>query len=105
MARGVCASERLSAASVPLAPHGLPLTGLGRFQHRVGDVVGRERVAEGRRCRVTAGETCEEIGGLVDEGMLVADLQAGHPPMAHIGMLAVADVDRAPAAQLAFVAM
>ena len=39
------------------------------------------------------------------KAVLIADLQARHPPMLHIGMVAVADVDRAPAAQLTFVAV
>ena len=41
----------------------------------------------------------------MDEGVLVADLQAGHPPVLHIRMIAIGDVDAAPAAQPAFVAM
>ena len=41
----------------------------------------------------------------MDEGVLVADLQAGDPPLAHVRMIAVGHVDRAPAADNALVAM
>ncbi len=37
--------------------------------------------------------------------MFIADLQARNPPMLHIGMIAVGDVQRPPATQLALVAM
>ena len=37
--------------------------------------------------------------------MLVADLQPRHPPVLHIGMIAVGDVDVPPAPQPAFIAM
>ena len=39
----------------------------------------------------------------MNECVLVADLQARHPPRLHVGMVAVRDVDRAPAAERAFV--
>ena len=48
------------------------------------------------------GEPFEEIRDLVDEAVLVADGQAGHPPLAHVGMVAVGHVDAAPAAKRAF---
>ena len=50
-------------------------------------------------------EAFEEVGDLVDEGVLVADLQAGHPPLAHVGMVAVGDVDRCASRGRAFVAV
>ena len=37
------------------------------------------------------------------EGVLVTDLQAGHPPVLHVGMVAIGDMDAPPAAQAAFV--
>src|SRR5689334_10676870 len=39
------------------------------------------------------------------EGVLVADLQSGHPPALHIWMIAVGDVHVPPAAELSFIAM
>ena len=47
----------------------------------------------------------DEIGELMDERVLVADLQARHPPVLHVGMIAVGDVHAAPAAHAAFVAV
>ena len=47
----------------------------------------------------------EEVGHLVHEGVLVADLEAGHPPVLHVGMVAVGDVDRLPAPEHAGVAV
>src|SRR5262249_14335735 len=39
----------------------------------------------------------------MDEAVFVADLQTGDPPVARVGMIAVSDMDRAPAAHAAFV--
>ena len=76
-----------------------------RLEHGIGHVVGEQRVAErGRRTLAFTGGR-EEIGGLMDEGVFVADLQPGHPPVLHVRMVAIGDVDAAPAAQAAFVAM
>ncbi len=47
-----------------------------------------------------AAEVFKEVGDLVDEGVLVADLEAEDPPVLHVGMVAVGDVDRGPATAL-----
>ena len=39
----------------------------------------------------------EEVGDLVHEGVLVTDRQPRHPPLAHVGMVAVGDVHALPA--------
>src|SRR5262245_60395489 len=83
----------------------LPSTGLRGLKDRVGHVIGGEAVAERRRRALACRGGVEEIGELVDERVLVADLQAGHPPVLHIRMIAVGDVDAAPAAQLPLVSM
>src|SRR5712692_9225645 len=41
----------------------------------------------------------------MDERVLVTDLEAGHPPMLHVRMVAITDVNGTPAAHAAFVAM
>src|ERR1051325_1738282 len=41
----------------------------------------------------------------MNEGMLVADLQAGNPPVLHVRMVAVGDMDALPSAEPAFVAV
>ncbi len=40
---------------------------------------------------------------MVDEAVFVADLEARHPPLAHVRVFAVGDMDRPPAAELPFV--
>ena len=50
-------------------------------------------------------EAARKIGDLMDEGVLVADLQTGHPPARHIRMIGIGDVDASPAAQAAFIAV
>ena len=57
------------------------------------------------RGRLARGQVLQEVGHLVNKGVLVADLQARHPPVLHVGLVAVGDVDRPPAAQLALVAV
>ena len=85
--------------------HSLPFARLRRFQHSVGDQIGRQPVAERGLGGRTAPERFEKVGELVGERVLVADLQAGHPPPLHVRMIAVGDVDALPAAQLAFIAV
>jgi len=78
---------------------------LGGSQNRVCDVVSRQTGAEVRRSGLTRLEPLNEVSGLVDESVLITNLQARHPPMFHIGMIAIGDVNRAPAARAAFIAM
>src|SRR4051812_6510809 len=85
--------------------HALPAAALRRFQHGIGDVVGGEGVAERRRDTGSARSGFEEIGELMDERVLVANLQTGDPPMLHIRMIAVGDVHAPPAAQRTRVAV
>ena len=49
----------------------LPLPGLRRLQHGVGDAVGGEAVAKRRRRRPALAEPLQEIGELMDERVLV----------------------------------
>src|SRR5687768_18366746 len=61
-------------------------------------ILGFEGVAEVGAGAFFLAEGLDEVGDLVDEGVFVADLQAGDPPVFHVGMVAVGDVDAAPAA-------
>ena len=76
-----------------LTGHFFPLAGAGGFEDGVADVLGFEGVAEGWGGGFAGLEAFDEVGDLMDEGVFVADLQAGHPPVFHVGMLAVGDVD------------
>src|SRR5262245_15195116 len=64
-----------------------------RGQHGVADVLCAQRVAEVRHRRFALRDALEELDELMHETVLVTDLQAGHPPVAHVRMLALADVD------------
>src|SRR6476660_7023244 len=86
-------------------PDGFPAAGFGRPEDSVGHEISGEAVAEGWRRRPAGPQTVDEVRNLMDERVLVADLQSRHPPMFHIRMVAVADVQGAPAAQPAFVAV
>ena len=82
-----------------------PLTGGGGGQHRIGNAVGFERVAESRCGRLSGCDTLEEVGHLVNERVLETNLHAGDPPLVHVGLVAVTEVNRTPAAKHAFVAV
>src|SRR5690242_18764386 len=75
-----------------------PLATLGRLQHRIRDVVRGEAITERRRHALALDRRRGEVGELMDERVLVSDLKAGHPPMLHVGLIAVGDVHVAPAA-------
>src|SRR5690606_12917524 len=88
-----------------LLADGRPLAILGARQDGVANPLRFQGVAERRADRFALGDPFQEVGDLVDEAVLVADRQPRHPPLVHVGMVAVGDVDRAPAAERAFVAM
>src|SRR5690606_9174683 len=64
-----------------------PALARGR-EHGVHHIVGREAVAEVRTRGLAGVEALEEVRDLMDEAVLVADLQAGHPPVLHVGLVA-----------------
>jgi hypothetical protein len=49
--------------------------------------------------------TLKEVSHLVNERVLIADLQPGHPPVLHVGMIAVRDVNALPSPQPPFIAV
>ena len=51
-------------------------------ENGIGDIVGAQRIAECGRGALAFADRRQEIGGLVDEGVLVADLQARAPTSA-----------------------
>lgn len=85
--------------------HILPLAIVRRGEDGVADAGGFEGVAEGGAARFAAVEAGEEIGDLMDEGVLVADAEAGDPPLVHVRHIAVGDVHAAPTARVGVVAM
>src|SRR3954447_1227530 len=83
--------------------HGLPLPRLRGGEHRIADVLRLERVAERGPARLVLGDRLDEIGDLVHEALGVADLQARHPPVLHVRLIAIRHVHTAPAADDALV--
>src|SRR5580658_10460317 len=82
-----------------------PLFGLGRFQYRVSYIVGSKPVAKRRSGHAVFTDGQDEIRGLVNEGVLVADLESWHPPVLHVRMVAVRNVNVLPSAQLTLIAV
>ena len=83
----------------------LPFPGSSRLENRVANQLSLQGVAESWRCGLAFGKAIDEVGYLVNETMFVANLQAGHPPFVHVRMVSVGDVNCAPAAHAALVAM
>src|SRR5262249_4942954 len=77
----------------------------GRLQDGITDILRPQRIAEVRHGRLAFRHPVKEIGHLVDETVLIPDLQPRHPPFPHVGMVAVGDMDRTPAAHNALVAV
>ena len=86
-------------------PHILPLTTLGAIQHSVANLLRFQGVAEGGTDRLARGEAFQEVGDLMHEAVLVADRQTRHPPLVHVGVVAVGDVNAAPATQAPLIAV
>ena len=83
----------------------LPAAGLAGFEHGIANVLRFQGIAEGRTGWFAVFNALEEIGDLVDKAMFVANLQARHPPVLHVRLVAITDVNRAPATNFALVAM
>ena len=97
--------ERLQLLPNRLSTRIFPATRVGRFNDRFAYFLGLERIFERRAARLTGFEAFEEIGHLVDEAVLVADAAARNPPTVHVRLVAVGDVDGAPAAHDGLVAV
>ena len=90
---------------MPVHAGGLPgLLGRG-LKDGVADLGGFQRVTEGRSAGLAGFDGGEEVGDLVHEGVFVADLQTGHPPLVHVRHVAVGAVDVVPAADERVVAV
>src|ERR1043166_2566843 len=71
----------------------------------IADILCFERIPEVGAGAFTFGEGGEEVGDLMNESVFITDLQTRYPPVLHVRMFAIGDVDRAPAAQPAFIAI
>src|SRR6516162_8565174 len=80
-----------------------PPAGLGRTEHGVNHSLCLQGILEGRLGRLVSIKRIQKVCDLVDEGVFEPDGQARHPPMGHVRMLSVRNMDRSPAAERAFV--
>src|SRR3954465_3782181 len=93
---GTCAFE---------ASHFLPLLRLAGFENGITDVLGFEGIAEIRTRAFAFGKRCQKIGDLMNESVFIPDLETGHPPVLHVRMFPIGDMDGAPTAEPAFIAI
>src|SRR5262245_15246436 len=85
-------ATKLSWSPASAGLNGFPPLGTRGLEHRVCDVVGGEAVSERRAHALAFAGRAQEIRKLVDEGVFVPDLQARHPPVLHVRVVAVCDV-------------
>ncbi len=83
--------------------HILPLPVFRGIQNGVANVLGFERIAESGRSRLSVDRRLDEVSDLMHESMLVTNLQTRYPPLVHVGMITIGDVDGAPSAQAALI--
>ena len=78
-----------------------PPTGRGgAVEHGVANLLRPQGGADGGLEGRPALQAGEEVGQGVDERVLVADGAAGHPPVLHVGVLEIGDVDPLPAGEV-----
>ena len=78
--------------------HRCPVSRLARCQDSIADGLRDQSTAKIRLVGLLLFEVCEEIGNVMHEAVFVTDAQTGYPPVAHVGHVALGDVDRTPAA-------
>jgi len=64
-----------------------------------------EGIPEGGTGGLARGNPFEEICDLMHEAVLIADLKAGYPPLVHVRLVAIRDVDGGLAMHAAFITM
>lgn len=74
-----------------------PLAIACAIEHGVADTLRLEGVSEGGMGGFARFEAFQEIGNLVCERVFITNLQSWNPPVPHVGLIAVGDVDAAPA--------
>src|ERR1700722_776849 len=82
-----------------------PLFCLRGFQDGICHVLGGQAIAECWSRGTVAVERKNKIRDLVNERMFVPNLEAWNPPVLHVWMIAIGNVNALPAAQLALIAI
>ena len=81
----------------------LPATLCGRSQDGIADLGGLKGISEGGITGFTTAERGQEVCHLMHEGVFVSNTESGNPPLVEIRVVAVTDVNTAPAADRAFI--
>jgi hypothetical protein len=68
-------------------------------------MIGGQTVLEIRSKRAALTGCLQKISDLMNECVLIANLQTGHPPILHVGMITVGDVNALPSAQTSLITM
>ena len=71
---------------------GFPQTGFAGFQNGISHQISLVRISKCRRSTFAI-QPIDEIGGLMYKTFCITDTKAWHPPIAHIGVVAVCDMD------------
>ena len=85
-------------AGSALLVRGLPQTGFSRFKHSISYQISSVRVSKCWRGPF-ATQSNDEIGGLMHKTFRITDPKAWHPPIAHVRVFAVGDMNLAPTAR------
>ena len=78
-----------------------PASSSGAFEHGIADFLRFECISERGAGWISRSQAAEKIGNLVNEAAFVADGEAWHPPVFHIGMITVGHMDISPSANRA----
>jgi hypothetical protein len=79
-------------AGSALLVRGLPQTGFSRFKHSISYQISSVRVSKCWRGPF-ATQSNDEIGGLMHKTFRITDPKAWHPPIAHVRVFAVGDMN------------
>ena len=70
-------------------------------QDGITDPLRLERIAKGGMGRLLFRKGDQKVGHLMDKAVFVANRQTGHPPLVHVGVVAIGHMDAFPAAHVA----
>src|SRR4029077_16640904 len=80
-----------------------PFARLCRLEHSMHNSFGRHRMLKRRFGRFLFVQRIQKICDLMNKPMFEANRQAWYPPVGHVRMISVRDMDRSPAAKGTFI--
>ena len=84
---------RMNAAGCDCSSATLPAATRGRVEHGLADFLRFVGILEGRPAILTGFKGFEEICHLMHERMFVSDAQSRYPPLIHVRLFAIGDMD------------